>query len=311
MQEFNRMILHADYNLNLRLDHAADDYAKSIQEELALSAKESSRLLRFAEGELRIELMELRRQELEEELAQFKRDVAKKMELERIEKEKREADEREKQRLEAIKREEEEEQRKKAEEEEAKRKAEVEAEERRKAAQAKADLQAKAKAEADAAAAEKAKQEAAQEAARQAALQAQQAQKAQQVIQQSAATPFAPAAQPSTVPLSTLSAALAERKATLLPEHEITHNRYLKLHQDLKPFRKQVKDYAKGRMDLEAVEKGWLGELRREVRTKAGQISSTNKANNTKAVSCWSASYRRHPTDAASSMEFATPFESP
>ncbi|KAF2496101.1 GLE1-domain-containing protein [Lophium mytilinum] len=267
MVEFGQMMLHSEAIHNLRLDQATADYVKPQQEILAAAATQHARLLRYAEGELRIELMELERQRIEAEIMQARRDEAKRIELLRIERQKEDEAREEQKRAAAEQREKElrEQQLKAEQEKEARRVAELEAEQQRQAAQAEADRQAKAAADAEAA-----------EKARQAALQAQQSQQASQAP--TATAPVAIAQHPQLSP-STLTATLLERKTAELAAREAEHKRYLDLHKALKIFRNDVEAHNKDH----AQDPNALGTIRRRVTAEAGKVSA-NKAANAKAA---------------------------
>ncbi|KAF2804793.1 GLE1-domain-containing protein [Mytilinidion resinicola] len=269
IHEFGQMLLHKEANHNMRLDVASANYAKSQEEVLAAAADEHARILKYAEAELRIELMELERQRIAAEIEQSRRDEAKRIELLRI-KRQEEDEAYEKKRREAAEqaeRELREKKQKEDEEKEARRKAEIEAEQKRQAAQAEAEADRQAKAAADAEAAEK---------ARQATLQAQQAQQSFQppTAAQSSATPQHPQLSPST-----LTATLLERKTAELAAREAEHKRYLDLHKALKTFREDVEAHHK----RQSTDRDALGNIRRRVTAEMGKVSA-NKQSNAKAA---------------------------
>ena len=286
LYEFSQMLINSDRDFNERLDLATAERAKLHQEELARAAAEHERVRQSAERARQQHLLEeqKRRKQLEdEENRALERVRQEKLELE-IASQKRKLEE---QRREEIERKQAAERAKQLAENEARLKAQKqkeEAEEKRRAEQ----VESGRKASEAAAAVEKAR-----------AQQAQQTQQAQQVQQRALQQPSQqtrqqPPQQPpkpssgSTISLPSTSAPSSTSPAhatgasplvSSIAEREAHHEKYLGVHKRLKEFRKNMVDWSKQNPDL----KGQLGDARRSLRTRVGQITGA-RASNTATV---------------------------
>ncbi|RMZ68995.1 rna export mediator gle1 [Pyrenophora seminiperda CCB06] len=243
--EFNLRLSMSDREFNEKLDQAAAVRAKQHQQQLAYAAEEHERVYRSAK-------LELERQILEEEQARLRHEESQKREIERLKQEKaREQAEAQRRALEARQR-----------EEEAARQA---AEHQKKLNEA--DVRIKAQREQEAAAARQNKES--EEAGRKAAEAAAAAEKARQQVPQQ--TPVAPTAAP-TQPAAPQPLAVAQVPAAANVDH--IHTKYLQLHQRMKEFRKAFwEQHKKTTSPL----KGPVGDARRALRTRLGQINVERK----------------------------------
>jgi nucleoporin GLE1 len=250
--EFNLRLSISDANFNEKLDQASAERAKQHAQQLAYAAEEHGRVYRCAQ-------LEVERIALEEEQARIRYEENQKREIERLKREKaQEEAEAHRRALEAKQR-----------EEEAARQA---AEHQKKLQEANARIEAQISAQREQeVAAQRAKQQkeetdrkAAETAA--AAEQARQQQPAQyqapQQPAQSAITPT-PAAAPKLSP--------AQAPTTNV---EQLHRKYLELHQRMKEFRKDFWDQHK---KTASPLKGPVGDARRALRTRLGQINVERK----------------------------------
>jgi nucleoporin GLE1 len=241
--EFNLLLSRSDRDFNDRLDQAAAERAKITDEQLAKAAQEH---LRIQEGAK----LELQRILLEEEQQKQRREEEQRKEIERLklEKAKQEA-EAQRQRLEE-KRKEEELARQTAEHQKQIQEADARAKaQQQQAAQRRKDAQAQAAA-------------AAQEKA--------------QTPAQTQAPPTAPVA--ATLPATTVAPAVTARAlaptAAPAPDVEELHRKYMELHARMKKFRTTFYDEAS---QPGHPLKGVVGDARRTLRTKLGQISTDRK----------------------------------
>ncbi|KAI8936271.1 hypothetical protein NX059_006693 [Plenodomus lindquistii] len=247
--EFNLRLSISDRDFNEKLDQAAAERARHHAQQLALAAEEHKRVLRSAE-------LEIERLALEQEQAHIRREEAQKREIERLRQEKARDEAEARQRaLEARQREEEEarrvlEHQRKLQETEARLRAQKEQE-------AAAERQKKEKEDADRKASEAV-------AAAQKAQQQQQQQAAQQ--QAVGATSTAPTALTQTT--APKSAAVSQAPAS---NAEQIHARYLQLHAQMKKFRVEFQNEHKQKT---SPLKGPVGDARREIRTRLGQITT-------------------------------------
>ncbi|KAI4687587.1 uncharacterized protein J4E88_003178 [Alternaria novae-zelandiae] len=246
--EFNLRLSISDREFNEKLDQAANERAKQHAQQLAYAAEEHERVFRSAK-------LEIERIALEEEQARLRHEEAQRQEIERLKTEKaREQAEAQRRALEARQR-----------EEEAARQA---AEHKLKLQQADARIKAQQEQQA---AAEKQKREK-DEADRKAAEAAAAAEKARQQ-----APPQQPTAQPTPAPAPTQAAAPPKpstaASATSTSADQI-HTKYLELHQRMKAFRKAFwEEHKKPTSPL----KGPVGDARRAIRTRLGQITVERK----------------------------------
>ncbi|KAF1837613.1 GLE1-domain-containing protein [Decorospora gaudefroyi] len=241
--EFNLRLSLSDREFNEKLDAAAAERAKQHAQQLAYAAEEHERVFRCAK-------LEIERIALEEQQARLRYEEAQKREVERLKQEKaREEAEAQRRALEARQREEEAfkqaaERQRKLQEAEARMKAQKEQ-------QVAAERQKKEKEEAD----RKAAETAATEKARQ--------QHASQQLTPQPTTGLTPAAAPKP------SAAQAPAA-----DVEQIHAKYLQLHQRMKQFRNAFWDeHKKSSSPL----KGPVGDARRALRTRLGQINVDRK----------------------------------
>ncbi|EFQ89952.1 hypothetical protein CFE70_001993 [Pyrenophora teres f. teres 0-1] len=241
--EFNLRLSISDREFNEKLDQAAAVRAKQHQQQLAYAAEEHERVYRSAK-------LELERQALEEEQARLRHEENQKREIERLKQEKaREQAEAQRRALEARQR-----------EEEAARQA---AEHQKKLQEADARIKAQKEQEA---AAERQKES--EEAGRKAAEAAAAAEKARQQVPQQ--TPAAPTAAPTQ---ATAPSPLTVAQAPAANVDQI-HAKYLQLHQRMKEFRKAFwEEHKKPTSPL----KGPVGDARRALRTRLGQINVERK----------------------------------
>lgn len=249
--EFNLRLSISDRDFNEKLDQAAAERAKHHAEQLALAAEEHNRVLRSAE-------LEIERLALEQEQANIRREEAQKREIERLREEKaREEAEAHRRALEAKQR-----------EEQAARQA---IEHQRKLQETEARIKAQKEQEA---AAERQKKDEADRKASEAAAATQKAQQ-QQAAQQQAAP------QRTTAPTQT-SATAPQPAASQAPvsNAEQIHARYLQLHAQMKKFRIEFQNKHKQKTSSL---KGPVGDARREIRTRLGQIT-TERADSVAAI---------------------------
>jgi nucleoporin GLE1 len=245
--EFNLRLSISDRDFNEKLDQAAAERAKLHAQQLAQAAEEHRRVLRSAE-------LEVERIRLEEEHARIQREEAQKREVERLKQEKaREEAEAHRRALEAKQREEEvirrsAEHQKKIQEAEARLRAQKEQD-------AAAERQKKEKEEADRKAAESA---AAVDKAR-----------AQQAAQQPASQ-AAPAITATPVAPSTATPSASSQTSDV----EQIHAKYLALHARMKKFRVEFQNEHKQKT---SPLKGPVGDARREIRVRLGQITVERK----------------------------------
>ncbi|KAJ4367423.1 hypothetical protein N0V83_007005 [Neocucurbitaria cava] len=245
--EFNLRLSISDRDFNEKLDQAAAERAKLHSEQLTRAAEEHKRVLRGAE-------LELQRIALEEEQAKLRREEAQKAEIERLKQEKaRQEAEAQRRGLEAKRR-----------EEEAARQA---ADHQKKIQEAEARLRAQKEQEA---ATQRQKQEkaAADRKAADAAATAEKA-RAQQVVQQPA---LQPAAKPA-LPTATVAKPSINAQASSSNVEQL-HAKYLELHLRMKEFRIAFwNEHKKPQSPL----KGPVGDARRALRTRLGQINVERK----------------------------------
>lgn len=273
------MLINSDRDFNERLDLAAAERAKLHQEELARAAAEHERVRQSAERARQWHILEeekRKQQQEEEENRALERARKEKLELE-IASQKRRLEE---QRREEIERRQAAERARQLAENEARLKAEKlkqEAEEKRRAEQAESDR----KAHEASAAAEKARAQRAEQVqqAQQRALQQIPQQIHQQPLQQLPKPPAEPAT--SLIPTSGLSsttpahATAASPLISSIAEREVLHKKYLDVHKRLKEFRKNMINWSKQNPEL----KSQLGDARRSLRTRVGQITGARAAN--------------------------------
>ncbi|KAH9865738.1 hypothetical protein J1614_009325 [Plenodomus biglobosus] len=242
--EFNLRLSISDRDFNEKLDQAAAERAKHHAQQLALAAEEHKRVLRSAE-------LEVERLALEQQQAHIRREEAQKREIERLRQEKaRDEAEAHRRALEAKQREEATarqaiEHQKKLQETEARLKAQKEQE-------AAAERQKKDKDEADRKASE-------------AAAAAQKVVQQQQQTAQQQAAPQTPAA-----PAQAAAPKLAASRAPASNAEQI-HTKYLQLHAQMKKFRVEFQNEHKQKT---SPLKGPVGDARREIRTRLGQITT-------------------------------------
>ena len=277
LYEFSQMLINSDRDFNERLDLATAERAKLHLEELARAAAEHERVRQSAERARQWHLLEeqkRRKQQEDEENRALERARQEKLELE-IASQKRRLEE---QRREEIERKQAAERAKQLAENEARLKAQKqkeEAEEKRRAEQAESDR----KASEAAAAVEKARAQQTQQRALQQASQQTRQQPPQQPPKPSSGSTIS---LPSTSAPSSTSPAHATAASPLVSstaEREAHHKKYLSVHKRLKEFRKNMVDWSKQNPDL----KGQLGDARRSLRTRVGQITGA-RASNTATV---------------------------
>ncbi|KAF2035029.1 GLE1-domain-containing protein [Setomelanomma holmii] len=249
--EFNLRLSLNDRDFNERLDQAAEERAKLHQEQLARAAEEHRKVLRGAE-------LEVQRIELEEEQRRLRREEEQQQEIERLQREKaqQQADAH-RRALEARQREEEAarraaEHQRQLQETEARLKTQKEQE-------AAAERQKKEKEEAD----RKAK-EAADTAERARAQQAAQAQAAQPARQPVTATLFSTTSAPKVAPSNAQASTSIDQ----------VHAKYLQLHARMKEFRVSFANEHKQKGNPL---KGPVGDTRRNIRLRLGQINTDRK----------------------------------
>lgn len=248
--EFNLRLSISDREFNEKLDKAAEERAKQHAQQLAYAAEEHERVFRSAK-------LEIERIALEEEQARLRHEENQKREIERLKQERaREQAEAQRRALEAKQREEEAARqqaadKKKLEEANARIKAQIDQ-------QAAAEKQKKEKDEADRKAAEAA---AAAEKAR------------QQASPQQPTAQLTPAAAPTQVaPPPPPKPSTATQAPTTNAEQ--IHAKYLELHQRMKAFRNAFwEEHKKPTSPL----KGPVGDARRALRTRLGQINVERK----------------------------------
>jgi nucleoporin GLE1 len=253
--EFNLRLSISDANFNEKLDQASEERAKQHAQQLAYAAGEHERVFRCAK-------LEIERIALEEQQARIQHEENQKREIERLKREKAQQEaEAQRNALEAKQREEEAarqaaEHQKKLQEADARIRAQKEQE-------AAAERQKKEKDEAD----RKAAQDAAAEKARQQQASQQQTQQQPQTQQQAPQ----PAITPTPAAATETSAAPAPAPTTNV---EQIHAKYLELHQRMKQFRKEFWDAHK---KTTSPLKGPVGDARRALRTRLGQINVERK----------------------------------
>lgn len=283
LYEFSQMLINSDRDFNERLDLVTAERAKLHLEELARAAAEHEMVRQSAERARQWHLLEeqkRRKQQEDEENRALERARQEKLELE-IASQKRKLEE---QRREEIERKQAAERAKQLAENEARLKAQKqkeEAEEKQRVEQAESDR----KASEAAAAVEKARAQQVQQdqQAQQRALQQASQQTRQQPPQQppkpssGSAISLPPTSAPSSAspPHATAASPLVSSTA----EREAHHKKYLGVHKRLKEFRKNMVDWSKQNPDL----KGQLGDARRGLRTRVGQITGA-RASNTATV---------------------------
>jgi nucleoporin GLE1 len=245
--EFNLRLSISDSQFNEKLDQDAAERAKRHAEQLAYAAEEHERVFRTAK-------LEIERLALEEEHARLRHEETQRREIERLREEKaREEEQAHRRALEAKQREEEAarqaaERQKKLQEAEARIRAQKEQE-------AAAERQKKEKAEADRKSAEAAAAAAVAEKARQQA-------------------PQQPAPQPTVAPAQVAAPKSTTSAPAPTTSFEQLHSQYLQLHQRMKEFRKTFwEEHKKPSSPL----KGPVGDARRALRTRLGQINVERK----------------------------------
>jgi nucleoporin GLE1 len=246
--EFNLRLSISDRNFNERLDQAAAERAKLHEEQLARAAEEHRKVLRGAE-------LEVQRLTLEEEQAQFRRQLAQQEEVERLKRERAQQEaEAQRRALEAKHR-----------EEEAARRA---AEHQRQLQETEARLKAQREQEAAAERQRKEKEETDRRAK-------DAADAAEKIRAQQASQPQAPQPAPTTAPATapTPKPSAPSTQATPTDVNQI-HTKYLALHARMKEFRVAFANQhkQKGNPLKEAV-----GDTRRNIRLRLGQINTDRK----------------------------------
>ncbi|KAF2197857.1 GLE1-domain-containing protein [Delitschia confertaspora ATCC 74209] len=263
VRDFNQILLRTTDIFSQELDTAAAERAREHSEELARADREHTRIREYAEREA--EIVRLR-----EEEEQRKKEEEQRAELERIRQAKARLEAEARQRILEAKLKEEEAARKAAEQA----KQLKEAEDRVKAHKERELAAQKQKAEKEEAdrkakeAAEKAKAEQLKaEQAKAAEIRAQQTQQAQpaQPVQ-----PVEDAPRPTPAPSS---APVPASQSSTAPD-EATHQKFLDLHKKLKDFRKWAVVEAK----KVAVTEKLIGDSRRELRVRTGQITADRNA---------------------------------
>lgn len=263
------MLINNDRKFNEQLDLDAAEREKLHQEELARAALEHERIRQSAERERQ-------RLALEEERQRQQREEEEKRELDRLRQEKVQLEIASQKRQLEQRKQEEEQRRQAAEharqlaETDARIKAQKEkdeADQKRRVDQAESDRKAREAA----AAADKAK--------------SQQAQLVQQ-LQQHPPQPPQQVLQPSTGPATSGTSSVAPPRSvgtsplqSTVAEREANHQKYLDLHKRLKEFRSNMVAMSKQHPTL----KGKLGDARRDLRTRTGQITNDRTAH-TKSI---------------------------
>lgn len=241
--EFNMRLSISDRDFNEKLDQAAAERAKLHTQQLAQAAEEHQRVLRSAE-------LEIERLILEQEQIRIRREEAQKQEIERLKQQKARAEaDAHRRALEAKQR-----------EEEAARQA---AEHQRRLHETEARLKAQRDQEAAAA---KQKQET-DETNRKTAEAAAAAEKAR--TQQTAQQP-APEAAPAIAPTPVAAPTPATQSQPPANNAEQIHTKYLELHARMKKFRVDFQNVHKQKT---SPLKGPVGDARREIRVRLGQIT--------------------------------------
>jgi nucleoporin GLE1 len=249
--EFNLRLSISDRDFNERLDQAAAERAKLHEEQLNRAAEEHRKVLRGAE-------LEVQRITLEEEQAQFRRHEAQQREIERLKREKAQQEaEAQRRALEAKQR-----------EEEAARRA---AEHQRQLQETEARLRAQREQEAVAARQKKEKEEADRK-AREATDAAEKA-RLQQEPQPQAPQPTPTAAPTAALVPKTTTIPSSSAQATPTDVNQI-HAKYLALHSRMKEFRVA---FANQHKQKTSPLKGPVGDTRRNIRLRLGQINTDRK----------------------------------
>jgi nucleoporin GLE1 len=252
--EFNLRLSISDANFNEKLDQASEERAKQHAQQLAFAADEHARVFRCAK-------LEVERIALEEQQARIQHEEDQKREIERLKREKAQQEaEAHRRALEAKQR-----------EEEAARQA---AEHQRKLQEA--DARIKAQREHDAAAErQKREKEAADRKAAETAAAAEKARQQQASQQQPQQQPQqqAPQPQPTIAPTPAAAPKTSAPQAPTTNVEQI-HAKYLELHQRMKQFRKDFWDAHK---KTTSPLKGPVGDARRAIRTRLGQINVERK----------------------------------
>ena len=248
--EFNLKLNLSDRDFNERLDQAAAERAKLHENQLAWAAEEHRKVLRSAE-------LEVQRITLEEEQARLRQEEEQKREIERLKQVKAQQEaEAQRRALEARQR-----------EEEAARQA---AEHQRKLQETEARLKAQREQEA---AAERQKKEK-EEADRKAKETADAAEKTRlQQASQSQAPRSVPAAAPIATSTSASTTTPSSAPATTAHAEQV-HAKYLELHARMKQFRVA---FANQHKQKESPLKGPVGDTRRNIRLRLGQINTDRK----------------------------------
>jgi nucleoporin GLE1 len=249
--EFNLRLSISDANFYEKLDQASAERAKQHAQQLAYANEEHARVLRGAR-------LEIERIALEEEQARIRHEEHQKSEIERLKREKaQEEAEAHRRALEAKQR-----------EEEVARQA---AEHQKKLQEADARIKAQREQEAAAQRQKKEKEEADRKAAETAAA-AEKARQQQPVPppQQQQQAPQ-PTIAPTSIPSAASKPSAARAPATNV---EQIHAKYLELHQRMKEFRKHFWNQHKS---TTSPLKGPVGDARRALRTRLGQINVERK----------------------------------
>lgn len=242
--EFNLRLSISDRDFNEKLDQAAAERAKHHAQQLALAAEEHKRVLRSAE-------LEVERLALEQQQAHIRREEAQKREIERLRQEKaRDEAEAHRRALEAKQREE--------------ATARQAIEHQKKLQETEARLKAQKEQEAAAAERQKKDKDEADRKASEAAAAAQKVQQQQQTAQQQAVP------QTPTAPAQAAASKLAASQAPASNAEQI-HAKYLQLHAQMKKFRVEFQNEHKQKT---SPLKGPVGDARREIRTRLGQITT-------------------------------------
>jgi nucleoporin GLE1 len=246
VRDFNQILIRSNRDLTERLDLTVERHAKIHQDKLLQAAAEHDRVRQFAEREkLRVFL--------EEEQIRLKKEEQQQREIARLKQEKARQEEEARQRV----------LQQKLKEEEAARKAAEQAKQIR-------DAEARAKAEKEEALAAQKQKAEREEAERKAKEQAEKT-KAQQ------AQVALPVTQAATVPIPVPSQSASSTQRSNA-EREAVHQQYLDLHKRLKAYRDWMTTEGKKIPALKSL----VGDSRRELRIKAGQI--TTDRNNSKAT---------------------------
>lgn len=244
--EFNLRLSISDREFNEKLDQAAAERARQHAQQLAYAAEEHERVFRAAK-------LEIERIALEEEQARLRHEENQKREIERLKQEKAQQEAEARQRaLEARQR-----------EEEAARQA---AEHKKKLQEADARIKAQLELEAAAERQQKEKEEAARKAAETAA--------AAEKARQQQAPPQQPVSQPTSAPTPVVAPKPTTSTRAAPTDVDTIHAKYLELHQRMKEFRKAFWEaHKKPSSPL----KGPVGDARRALRTRLGQINVERK----------------------------------